>query len=101
MLSPSMSSNDEVARIFAQNLKRSRKFMRMSQDELAWRASIHRTEVSQLERALRVPRLDTIVKLQASLEAEPEELLKDIIWRPGSYRYGSFQVAEPEVRNGD
>jgi transcriptional regulator with XRE-family HTH domain len=96
-----MSSDEEVAWIFARNLKRCRRLMNMSQEELAWRASIHRTEVSQLERALRVPRLDTVVKLQASLEATPEELLKDIVWRPGSVQVGSFQVAEPEVRHGD
>lgn len=99
MLCHSVSSNDDVARIFARNLKRCRKFMEMSQDDLALRASMHRTEISQLERSLRVPRLDTVVKLQASLEADTEELLRGIIWRPGSYRYGSFK--EPEVRNGD
>jgi transcriptional regulator with XRE-family HTH domain len=96
-----MNNNEDVAWIFARNLKRCRKLMQMSQDELAWRASIHRTEVSQLERALRIPRLDTVIKLQASLEATLEELLKDIVWRPGSVRSGSFQAEEPEVRDAD
>jgi transcriptional regulator with XRE-family HTH domain len=89
-----MSDNYEVASIFARNLRRCRKQMDMSQDELAYRASIHRTEISQLERALRIPRLDTVVKLQASLEATSEELLKDIVWRPGNIQIGSFKNAE-------
>jgi transcriptional regulator with XRE-family HTH domain len=91
--------NEEIARIFGENLRRCRRLMDMSQDELAVRASIHRTEVSMLERALREPRLGTIVKLQNSLEAEPEELLKNIVWLPGSIRHGNFDIGrEPEVR---
>lgn len=90
--------NAEVARIFGENLRRCRRLMDMSQEDLAVRASIHRTEVSMLERALREPRLGTIVKLQNSLEAEPEELLKNIVWLPGSIRYGSFHIdREPET----
>lgn len=50
---------------------------------------------------MRMPRLDTVVKLQVSLEATLEDLLKDIVWRPGSVRNGSFQIAEPEVHHGD
>jgi transcriptional regulator with XRE-family HTH domain len=96
-----MSDNYEVASIFGRNLKRCRELVDMSQEELAWKASIHRTEVSQLERALRVPRLDTVVKLQASLEVAPEDLLKDIVWQPGSVRVGSFRVPEPEARDAD
>lgn len=89
--------NEEVAEIFAVNLKRCRRLMEMSQDELAVRASMHRTEVSMLERALREPRLGTVVKIQASLEATPEELLENIVWKPGSVHYGSFQIARPGV----
>jgi len=92
-----MSSNETVSSIFARNLKRCRKAMSLSQEELAYRSSLHRTEISQLERAMRVPRLDTVVKLQDSLEAKPEELLKDIIWRPGSLQYGNFQAIEPDA----
>jgi transcriptional regulator with XRE-family HTH domain len=96
-----MSDNYEVASTFARNLKRSRGLMDLSQDELAWRASMHRTEVSQLERALRIPRLDTVIKLQASLEATPGDLLRDIVWQPGSVQVGSFRVREPEAHHGD
>lgn len=84
--------NEEVARLFGENLRRCRRLMDMSQEELSVRASLHRTEISQLERFLREPRLGTVVKLQDSLEARPEELLKDIVWKPGSISYGSFQI---------
>jgi transcriptional regulator with XRE-family HTH domain len=87
--------NDEVAHIFGRNLKRCRRLMHMSQDELASRAGLHRTEVSMLERSIREPRLSTLVKLLASLEARPEELLRDIEWLPGSVRHGTFRVEAP------
>ncbi|HEX5375924.1 MAG TPA: helix-turn-helix transcriptional regulator [Solirubrobacterales bacterium] len=93
-----MRRNEDVTRIFGENLKRCRRLMDMSQDELAIRASVHRTEISMLERFLREPRLGTVVRLQNSLEATPEELLKNIVWTPGSVRYGSFQTIGPEVR---
>jgi transcriptional regulator with XRE-family HTH domain len=87
----------EVARIFGENLKRCRLLMDMSQAELATRASIDRTEVSQLERSIREPKLSTVVKIQASLEASYEELTKGLVWRPGSVHQGSFQSGQSEV----
>ncbi len=55
----------------------------ISQDEVAYRASIHRTEVSQLERGFRTPRIDTLIKLAASLAVSADELLEGIEWAPG------------------
>jgi transcriptional regulator with XRE-family HTH domain len=80
-----------VAEQFAENLVRQRKLADLSQDELSVRASVHRTEISQLERGLRVARIDTLVKLAASLEADPSELLEGIVWEPGETRRGRFQ----------
>ncbi len=68
----------------------------MSQDELAHRASLHRTEVSQLERGLRIPRLDTVVKLRDSLTASSDDLLAGMAWSPGDYRPGFFGGLEAE-----
>ena len=79
-----------VAAQFGDNLKRVRKEADLSQDELSVRASVHRTEISQLERGLRVARIDTLIKLASSLEASPAELLVGIEWRPGESRYGQF-----------
>ena len=79
-----------VAERFGDNLIRVRKEADLSQDELSVRASVHRTEISQLERGLRVARIDTLIKLAASLEASPAELLVGIEWTPGDQRQGRF-----------
>ncbi len=60
-------------------------------------ASLHRTEVSQLERGLRLCRIDTLIKLAGSLEVSPDELLDGIDWKPGSVRVGAFKpISSPE-----
>lgn len=84
----------DIAAQFGDNLARARRRADLSQEELAVRASLHRTEVSQLERGLRLPRIDTLVKLAASLEVKPEELLDGLQWSPGSTVYGSFRPSE-------
>jgi transcriptional regulator with XRE-family HTH domain len=53
----------DIAARFGDNLAHCRKRADLSQDELNVLASVHRTEVSQLERGLRLPRIDTLVKL--------------------------------------
>jgi transcriptional regulator with XRE-family HTH domain len=80
-----------VAAQFGANLVRLRKLADLSQDELAVRASLHRTEISQIERGLRLPRIDTLVKLMGALEAEADELLAGIAWQPGDVRIGRFK----------
>lgn len=80
----------DVAGVFGDNLARIRRSADMSQDELSVRASVHRTEISQLERGLRVARIDTLVKLAGSLEATPAELLAGLAWEPGETRTGRF-----------
>jgi transcriptional regulator with XRE-family HTH domain len=81
---------DELRRLFGENLERLRCRADLSQEELGFRAGLHRTEVGMLERGARMPRLDTIVKLAGGLEVEPAELLEGMIWRPGSMRPGHF-----------
>jgi transcriptional regulator with XRE-family HTH domain len=81
----------DVAGKFGDNLARTRRLAGLSQDELSVRASVHRTEISQLERGLRLPRVDTIAKLCGSLEADPGELFEGIRWEPGERRVGRFQ----------
>jgi len=80
----------DIAARFGDNLARCRKQADLSQDEVSVRASLHRTEVSQLERGLRVPRIDTLIKLAGALEIEPSELLDGLAWEPGGVRLGQF-----------
>jgi transcriptional regulator with XRE-family HTH domain len=85
----------DVASLFAANLVRCRKRAGMSQEELGWGASLHRTEISQLERGLRVARIDTLVKLAGTLRVSPGELLEGIEWSPGRTTTGSFELSPP------
>lgn len=91
-----MSGLNEVARLFGENLKRERELADISQEELSVMASLHRTEISQLERGLRACRIDTLIKIAASLEVTADELLGNIDWKPGVMTYGQFRVTETD-----
>jgi len=80
----------DLAARFGDNLARRRKRADLSQEELSYLASLHRTEISQLERGLRLCRIDTLVKLAASLEVSADDLLAGLAWSPGNYRPGGF-----------
>jgi transcriptional regulator with XRE-family HTH domain len=84
----------DFAARFGDNLVRARKRADLSQEALSHLASLHRTEVSQLERGLRLCRIDTLVKLAASLEVSADDLLAGITWSPGNYRPGGFIEGE-------
>lgn len=83
----------EVAERFGANLVRQRKGAGISQEEVGFRASLHRTEIGMLERGIRLPRIDTLVKLAGALEVRPRELLHGLEWRIGAVSHGGFQVA--------
>lgn len=84
----------DIAAHFGDNLARIRRSADLSQDALSVRASLHRTEISQIERGLRIPRIDTLIKLAGALEAEPRELLVGLSWEPGDVRIGRFTKPE-------
>jgi transcriptional regulator with XRE-family HTH domain len=67
---------------FAVNLRRAREAAGISQELLAERCELHRTEVSLLERGGREPRLGTMVKLAVALGTTPEALCDGISWDP-------------------
>lgn len=81
----------EVAERFAENLIRCRKRLGLSQENAAFRASIHRTEWSLLERGVRCPRIDTLVRLAGGLGVTPNDLLEGIVWKPGTRQSGGFK----------
>jgi transcriptional regulator with XRE-family HTH domain len=68
---------------FGENLARCREGADVSQEELGFRASIHRTEVSLLERGERMPRVDTAMRIAGSLGISLEDLVAGMEWRPG------------------
>jgi transcriptional regulator with XRE-family HTH domain len=79
-----------VAERFGSNLRRVRRREGLSQEELAERASLHRTEVGKLEKGERVPRIDTLVRLADSMVVPPGELLDGISWVPVAQAVGAF-----------
>jgi len=79
---------------FGANLRRLRRSAGLSQEEMSFRASIHRIAVGMIERGERVPRADTVAKLAGSLEVEPGVLFEGIVWEPGSVQCGEFFASE-------
>jgi transcriptional regulator with XRE-family HTH domain len=82
-----------VADRFGENLRRVRRRERLSQEQLAFRASLHRTEVGLLEKGERVPRIDTLIQLAGAMALPPGDLLDGIHWLPGPERFGTFVLA--------
>jgi transcriptional regulator with XRE-family HTH domain len=70
---------ENIRQQFGINLRGLRNRAGLSQEALGERCGLDRTEISLLERGLRFPRLDTVVKLARALELEsPGELLDEI-----------------------
>ncbi len=68
-----------------------------TQETLADRAEIHRTQISQLENGRQVPLLDTFVKLAGACGVTADELLGPIRWEPGRPgRPGRYVLTEEE-----
>lgn len=82
-----------VAQLFGANLARCREAAGLSQEDVGIRAELHRTEISQLERGLRTPRIDTLGKLAATLGVTPAELLDGIEWQPAVVQPGGFRAS--------
>ena len=66
-----------------------------SQEETAVRASVHRTEISHLERGLRVARVDTFAKLAAALEVDPGDFFEGIKWSRETFATASSSPTTP------
>ncbi|MET3435000.1 XRE family transcriptional regulator [Herbaspirillum seropedicae] len=62
--------------IFGQNVRRVRRLKEMSQEELAFRADISRTYLSEVERGERNISVDNMEALAEALEMELPDLLR-------------------------
>jgi transcriptional regulator with XRE-family HTH domain len=63
---------------FGDNVKKVREDQDMTQEELANKAGLHRTQISLIERGERAPRLDTIERLAKALGVQPSKLIPNI-----------------------
>jgi len=66
---------EKAKRLLAENVKRRRRELGMSQESLALAAEVDRTYVSQIERAMGNPSLLILCKICEVLAIEPIELL--------------------------
>lgn len=62
----------------SQTLIKYRQLAKLSQEELADCANIHRTYVSQIERGLKMPTLAILFKISKALKQKPSELIQEI-----------------------
>jgi predicted transcriptional regulator len=63
---------------FGRFMVRARRRAGMTQVEFAEKLSMHQVEISRMERGEHCPRLDTVVRVIAKLEADPRELVQAI-----------------------
>lgn len=78
------------------NLARARRQVGISQEELGYRAGLHRTAVGQVERGERVARLDSALKLVLALGVPIGVLVEGIEWNSPQVASGAFSYAAGE-----
>lgn len=82
-------SRDGMLLRFGENAARFRRALGLSQEELSFRAEVHRTQISVIERGERLPRTPTIVALSGALEVPIVSLFDGIGY---DIRVGLFTV---------
>ena len=65
----------ELREILARNVRKRRRAMGFNQEELAHRAGIDRTHVSNIERCKHAVTIDLLGQLAVALDVEPTDLL--------------------------
>ncbi|UVT16031.1 MAG: helix-turn-helix transcriptional regulator [Nitrospira sp.] len=66
-VSPEAQFGNEIAKL--------RKKVGISQEELGFRAGVHRTYISQLERGIKSPTLSVILRLAYAMKIRPSKLV--------------------------
>jgi transcriptional regulator with XRE-family HTH domain len=67
----------DTRRLFARNLKKTREYLGLSQEDLADAADLHRTYVGSVERGERNISIDNIERLAKALGVLPASLLEE------------------------
>jgi transcriptional regulator with XRE-family HTH domain len=67
--------DDKLSAIVGNNIKKYRKRLNISQEELAERAGLHRTYIGGVERGERNITLDSLQVIAAALNVAPVELI--------------------------
>lgn len=90
-----------VAGRFAANLRRAREEADLTQEDLAFRAAVHRTQISLLEGGRRLPRFETLVRLAGGLGVSTATLTEGIVWEPVESLTGGLLVSPAEDSGDD
>lgn len=72
---PTRGGKSSPEALFGREIARLRKRVGLSQEELGFRAEVHRTYISQLERGLKSPTLVVILKLSRALNNKASQLM--------------------------
>jgi len=91
----------DLDRSFGPNLRHWRNKRGYSQERLAQRADLHRTEIGLLERGEREPKLGIITKLAGALDVSPNVLFEGLEFVPSDSGQGHFTYAVPEHEPAD
>ena len=71
-----MISEHDILNLFGENVRKYRRKLDISQEELAHRADLHRTYIGMIERAEKNITLINMEKIANALEVKIEDLLK-------------------------
>jgi transcriptional regulator with XRE-family HTH domain len=85
-----------VAEQLGRRVKRRRNFLDLSQEDLAERAGIHRTQISLYEKGARMPLTATLIKLAAGLGVSVEQLVAGIEWEVTGPPIGNPDDGDPD-----
>ncbi|OJU81157.1 MAG: hypothetical protein BGO11_16115 [Solirubrobacterales bacterium 70-9] len=83
-----------VAVELGRRVRRRRQFLDISQETLALRAGVYRTQISLWEHGERMPLTSTLVRLGRALEASPDQLLVGTRWEPSDSGAGARRGRE-------
>jgi DNA-binding XRE family transcriptional regulator len=72
----------EALEQLASNIRRHRRWLEISQEQLAWEAAINRTQLSLHENGRREVGALTLLKLAVPLHLSVDDLLDGIAWQP-------------------
>ena len=72
-----MISKHDILNIFGENVRKQRRILNISQEELAHRAELHRTYIGMIERAEKNITLVNMEKIANALQVKIEDLLKN------------------------
>lgn len=72
-----MISKHDILNLFGENVRKYRRILKISQEELAHRADLHRTYIGMIERAEKNITLLNMEKIASALQINIEDLLKN------------------------